>query len=88
MIDQEPSDFHELLKKNENIMDYYLKTYKEVYGFDERREYVMNGLKLLSGMENVLAEDFYMKQLSEKTGFDLESIKNSMGYLMERICPR
>ncbi|BBK21446.1 DNA primase [Amedibacterium intestinale] len=88
MIDQEPSDFHELLKKNENIMDYYLKTYKEVYGFDERREYVMNGLKLLSGMENVLAEDFYMKQLSEKTGFDLESIKKQYGILDGKDMPK
>ena len=70
-------------------MDYYLKTYKEVFSFDENAgRYVMNGLKLLNGMNNVLAEDFYMKQISEKTGFDLESIKKQYGILDGKDVPK
>ena len=73
--------FKALLDVNENIMDFYLKTWREDKNFAEISKYTIDGLKLLKSMDNVLAEDFYLNKLSDITKMKKETLERQLSIL-------
>lgn len=81
LIEKDLNMFKALLDVNENIMDFYLKTWREDKNFAEISKYTIDGLKLLKSMDNVLAEDFYLNKLSDITKMKKETLERQLSIL-------
>lgn len=78
LIKMDKALFIEKINNPINIMEYRLQLPHDLNSFEALERFTVNYLKDLVALKNPLAEDFYIKKLSERTGFDSSSIKQRL----------
>ncbi len=74
---KDPKRLEELLSKGNTIYDFYLKTMPQFENFQEKQEFILNYMKDLI-QEDILMQEEYLKRLSDKVDYDLQSLKTKM----------
>lgn len=76
VIQKDPELFHRLIQEDNNYLDFRIKTIPELATFKEKNDYVLSFLTDLSNYHDELMANYYIKELSLKTGFDLTALNN------------
>lgn len=71
---EDPERFKELLAAHPHFLDFKLAAYQPT-SFNETQKFILDYLRILSVQNNPLAEGYFIKKLSDVTGFDSVKIK-------------
>lgn len=88
VLSQDVNRFKQLLEKHDTIIDYRLKTIGPLETFDEKQGFTMSVLHDLGKMENPLAEDHYLSEIAQKTGFEKETLKKQLSLVKGKAGPK
>ena len=87
VISNDKNQFKQLVDRHDTIIDYRMKTLStiSIKTFEERQAFTIGVLSDLAKMENPLAEDHYISDISEKTGFEKETLKEQLSILKGKV---
>lgn len=82
MIDKDTEAFKKLFHQNTNILDYQLQqTIPDMQNFEALEKYTKTFLIHLEKINDPLTEDFYLRKLSDKTGFSQTALEKKFALL-------
>lgn len=87
MMNRDIEQFKTLLNGNKNFLDFTLQQYDPSESFDEQEKFILTFLKCLSDEENKLANDYYLKRLSEITGYSQQTLKEQLAIIKPEVTP-
>lgn len=72
---RDPHIFKDIVESHPHYLDFKLTTYQEAAaGFNVKQKFILDYMKVLIEQNNPIAEDHFLKKLSEVTGVDHEKI--------------
>ncbi|MDQ0362538.1 DNA primase [Breznakia pachnodae] len=88
VISKDVDQFKQILGKHDTIIDFRLKVSDALHTFDEKQAFTLEVLNDLAKMDNPLAEDHYISEIGEKTGFEKETLKKQLSVVKGHSGPK